>query len=116
MDKRYSQTEYLVEATSFEKTALWKDYSTTHDWRDHLDGYLPVCGSLNDRPICISALWADIEGRLVMFWHPTSNLVDYEVIEFWLKNNCTKAKHNDANNFHAVLNDIYLANQREVEL
>lgn len=87
-----------VEATNYEKHSLWIEYSTDaakHGWgtKDHIrfewisarEGWLPRVGMIGDRPVCISTLIEEVDGKKLLFWHATSELVDYQMIENWLK-------------------------------
>lgn len=109
-DKRYEKTIYIVEANRFEQSALWQKYSKTTKWEEDLGGYLPKVGHINNRPICISVLWAEINGVTVMFYHPTSMLVCYDLIERWLKAECKNLVESfDSDDFHRILNKIEAA-------
>jgi len=99
---------YLIEANSFEMLTLWEQHSSMCDWEEYRIGDSVTIGYLDSRPVCISRLWAEINGQLVMFYHPTSQVVDYAMIEQWLDENCKtkedgKVPHTDAMNFHNVL-------------
>ncbi len=103
LEEALAGTEYIVEANSFEKHTLWDEYNTTNNWEQHLSGWLPKVGVTDERPVCISVLWATINGKFVLFWHPTSSLVDHFKIEEYLKTKCPNVKSCDANNFHQCI-------------
>lgn len=80
-------------------------------------GTFQTVGEDHDRPVCISIFWYFIEGVPVAVWEPTSQIVNYPMIEKFLKKfgafrNIKYANlgYNsvDSNNWH---NAIYLAEQ-----
>lgn len=96
---------YLVEATSFEKMTIWKDYKD--HWHQSQFGTGPTVGKIDGRPVCISVLVDKVYGEPVVFWHATSQAVDYVLIERFFKEHLAKDfMQVDAMNFHNVANDI----------
>jgi len=82
--------EYLVEATDFEVEALkrcWKP--RVQSWTAQ-SGFerLMTAGTLDGRPVKIAFNWVRINGHLVGFYHPESEVVDYRQIESWLEECC----------------------------
>ena len=49
-----------------------------------LTGELATIGLYCKRPICVSVSWVRINGFVVMFYEPTSELVDWRVVKKWL--------------------------------
>lgn len=103
----------VVEANHFEKHALWKaNRAKTEErkWVENLSGYGVTVGHLAGRPVFISLITATIDDRKILFIHPTSKVVDWDLIEEWLRTNlpASAIKSNgyvnlvDANNFHNV--------------
>lgn len=86
-------TIFLVEASQSERHNLWVDYSTESDrpmnrectvrWQQ-LTGELATIGTYTKRPICVSISWVRINGFIVMFYEPTSELVDWRMVKKWL--------------------------------
>ena len=77
----------VVEATRFEDLRLWQDikkYRPEWEWKQSLSGPLITVGRLDDRPICISVFVHEIGGERIVFVEPTSQLVDYKMIDEWL--------------------------------
>jgi hypothetical protein len=115
MDPRFALTEYVVEANSFEKFALWKEHSNSHEWKQDAFGLMIQIGEIGGRlqekrPICISCYWSCINGMNVLFYYACSQLVDYRMVEEWFKKNCypyeaksKRAAKCDADNFHSCL-------------
>lgn len=120
MDTRLAATTCLVEATSFEELTLWQKHGNplgaldgeAVNWEQLTDGWLPTVGWMDGRPIVVSLHWSLINSRLVLFWRPTSKLVDYGVIERWFNDKIPQAYADqpnlvtDANNFHIVVHAI----------
>lgn len=112
IDPRFAATEYVVEADSFGKYALWVMNSKDNVWEQDASGVWFQIGELGGtlqkkRPVCIECFWARINGMTVMFYHSSSQVVDHEMIEKWLEKNCypynansKRRAHCDALNFH----------------
>jgi len=104
-----AKTEYVVEANSFEYLSLWKDFHEEYSWEQVSQGYGAHVGYIDGRPIFISLRWATVNEVYMLFWHATSKVVDYGMIEEWFVNNCdpmANGRHArcDADNFiHAIL-------------
>ena len=106
----------VVEATSNEAFCLWDKYTTGgRQMSQYGGGYgitVGYCKDLKDTklPIAISIFKYTVEGKDILFYHPTSRMVDYEVIENWLKENMPASakrengtvKTTDCTNFHLV--------------
>lgn len=116
-DRWRRNTVFCVEATSYEQHSLWAFWASDSvrraakpslKWK-RLSGELATVGHDNKRPICVSIQWVEIDGQTVMFYHPTSQLVDWKKIEKWLEieyahvpkwDHGTRRAHCDADNFH----------------
>lgn len=130
MEQRLRLTEFAVEADSFAQQALWSDYSKGAarmticrrveerldrrvDWEQVGDGWLPRVGDLAGMPVCISLSWALIEGRLVLFHHATSQVVDHRMIDAWMRQQMPqlwpadqRSRTTDATNFYNIVHAI----------
>lgn len=119
-DQRFSETFFLVEASSCEKLYLWKEWHKRVKWEEQSSGCFGQVGKLSGRPVVISVFWAKIDGRLIGFWESTSQVVDYKMIEKWFSKNCVPPKWDgtrharcDAMNFHLCIQAIREANSSE---
>jgi hypothetical protein len=103
----------VVEATSYETSCLWREWHQEEkkSWVQGMGGYLPTIGLLGDRPVVLSLLINTVDGHPILFMEPTSQVVDHEMIEEWLKLHlpATALKDEgkfvnkvDAQNFHNV--------------
>ncbi len=87
-----------VEASDFEYFSLYEDEkSHGSEWKENLSGIWRNIGSIADRPVCVSLRTAEINGAKILFWHPTSPMVDYDLIEAWLKRVLPKTAIRDDN-------------------
>jgi hypothetical protein len=79
----------VVEATSSEKHFLWKEYAHTKKvtWVSGGGGPGLTVGYIDKRPVCISLLVDVINGKKILFLEATSELVDWKMIDAWLKEN-----------------------------
>ncbi len=133
-ETRLALTFFVVEATSFEHQALWAQHAEDSiyppwnkrkncrayeplKWEQINDGWGVNVGHLDKRPICISVNWARIEDQLVMFWYPTSVVVDIAKCEAWIAAHFKRqlggpySQSCDANNFGHCINAINEANK-----
>lgn len=91
---------YAVESTSFERMTLWREYATQAvgkpgcppvaspnavKWEQDNSGIGCAVGQIGDRPVMLSFLWTDIDGRTIVFWECTSQVADHKMIEEWMK-------------------------------
>lgn len=110
-----ADTYYAVEANSFEYSALYKEYAKEqgHVWKENLSGRGACIGYVGKRMVFVSFRTAIINGRKILFYEATSPMVDWDMIEDWLRSNLpTSAKRAagdlrkaDANNFYSALYD-----------
>ena len=140
-DERFAQnwreTVFMVEATGFERHALWLDWADDFtaqnygrpwksrvSWNQESLGSCETIGTVKElrvrrRPICVSVTWAIILGKRVAFYEATSQIVDYVVVEKWVESKRvprwdrgTRAAQCDAMNFHHCLDALREAAKR----
>ena len=105
-------TVFAVEANTFEQRILYGAYKDEVRWVGDNSGYLPTIGHIDDRPVCVSLFWVEIDGKRVLFYHPTSQAVDHKLIEEWLDANMPLNEYNgrktrcDADNFHMCVGAV----------
>lgn len=112
-DTRFAETQFVVEANSCESLYLWKDCQThKNEWVADNSGIMVLVGEVNELPVNISVNWNTIDGLKVLFWHPISRMVDYQMIEDWFKRNCNptydggkRRACTSAQNFHIVIHE-----------
>ena len=89
MDARLAQTNFVVEASSFERHTIvekWRASNITCD--DEGASTVFEVGSINRQPVMIECTWMSVDGVHVMFYFPTSRVVDFVQIDDWLKAHC----------------------------
>lgn len=98
---------YLVEATSYETLALWQRYHEETQWKSvTYGGPMFHIGALADRPVVLSVNICEILGRKVMFYNPTSQVVDWVMVEEFLETHWPTVKRTEAMNFHAAVHRV----------
>lgn len=114
---------YHIEASNAERHFLWCDHSTrsprpteyTVEWSGiGAHGYLMTVGHVGELPVCVSLTLDEIAGKPVLFYEPTSRVVDHQMIEEWFAANLpvpkcdggTRRAHCDAMNFAHCLHAI----------
>ncbi len=104
--------EYLVgcigavEANRFEEMALWERYHKEKGktW-EGTSGYGVHVGDIDGRPVCLSFLLKTIDGKKILFWHPTSQVVDYVMIEEYMERALPGLPKLSADRFHEFMWD-----------
>lgn len=103
---------YMVEANSFETMMIWREHHKELNWKSvTLGGPMFHLGSINDRPVVLSVDIFSILGRKVMSYNPTSQLVDWVMVEEFLEKSWPNAKKTDAMNFHNAIYHIRSMNE-----
>lgn len=117
-DSRLKVTFGIVESTSFEQLALWREWSLEHnkdnpnaiEWVQINDGCLVTIGHVNDRPVTIGLHWNFIAGQPVLFYDTPSQIVDFVMVEKWLEEQLPQVYDrrcfSNAMNFHIVVHKI----------
>ena len=81
---RLTNVDGIIHATRNEVDYIWGDLNKFNKWEDIGPELFYQVGTLSKRSICISIMFAIINGKRYAFWHPTSQLVDYKIIDaFW---------------------------------
>jgi predicted PolB exonuclease-like 3'-5' exonuclease len=97
---------YGVEATEFEQNFLQQENSIKCVWTEISLTETIQIGEYEGHPVMVELSWAVIKGTKVLFWRATSNVVDYRMVQKWVRENAlTKdATTTNAMNFHNVFN------------
>ena len=123
---RLQRTRFIVEATDKERHSLWSFWAHQSnskdqyrppkiarlDWPHGTGGWGVRVGTLDGRPVVVSMTWEEINGCMIMFWNPTSEVVDYRMIKEWLeehftrKYDVTRPARCNAMNFHHCVSDL----------
>lgn len=119
----FKDVVFLVEASYNEKFMLWKmhhwhriiDMPRVKEWKDEGMGRIITLGLVDKRPTCVDIYYASLNGKRIMFYNGSSELVDHKMIEDWLKHftldsirwdNNSRWAHCDASGFHLCLDAI----------
>lgn len=110
-DPRLGDTCFAVEATSFEKLALWEEWHNKVEWVPDLSGLAPMIGHFGGMPIVLNLFWSRIGGIRVLFWQHVSMVTHSRMAEEWLHANCGACcEYVIAANFHTVIHAIRATN------
>jgi hypothetical protein len=73
----------VVETTSYERLCLWQENKQHRKlpWKDNLMGYIHTVGEIGDMPVCIRLMTSEIDGHTILFFEPTSAVVDHRMID-----------------------------------
>jgi hypothetical protein len=84
----------IVEATSYEKFSLWMQHAKDGqmEWKQGNGGPLITAGTVDGRPVC-----------LALFIEATSQLVDWKLIDEYVKTTWPNVSRTDPMNFCNIL-------------
>lgn len=98
----------LCEATDCERFYLWQEYKEY--WKECRSGYGLIVGTTDDRPTMLSLLVDEIKGKKILFYYATSQLVDHNHIDNWLRENfkvlLSRHMKTNATNFANIVNRL----------
>lgn len=111
---RFKYTMYVVEATDFEQHALYLQHveypqnTLKISWVHISNGSNITIGKIGDDPVCVSFRWAIINQVPVMFYEPTSVMVDWDMVKEYIESKCNpfvngSPARTNARNFHHVI-------------
>lgn len=117
-EKRFEKTEYLIEATHEEEFGLWRQHHDKMKWVQ-CHGFWQTIGEVEIRrlgdtgnfkkmPVTVTMNWQLIDGHLVCFYEASSLVVDYGMVEEWIRPKCKQ--HTNASNFHHFMH--YMRDRR----
>jgi hypothetical protein len=94
----------IVEATSYEKFSLWKEYHKGGWETGTGGGPMITVGRQDDGRPTVLCLCVDIvAGKKVLFVDATSELVDWAQVQEFIEKTWPNVKKTDANNFRHVI-------------
>jgi len=107
-ERQLKDTEYVMEANHFEMFSLWKEWHERLDWKEISKGMMETVATVNldgkDHPVCLTGIWAKLNGHLVLFYSDTSLVVHHDKIKDWVREHTPNSKGcSDAWNFHNCL-------------
>lgn len=101
----------VCEATDFERRSLQLHYSVeqvTKAWKNEPHGFYATVGYYYQSPVNICLNVAQVGLRRVLFYDPTSEIVDHRMVRQWLEANLKGAfedgrlVHTDPSNFNTI--------------
>lgn len=116
-DPRFTETRFVVEATSAEQFFLWKEWNEKCEWIETRETFHVEIGHLGagpegaTLPVCVNGTWAVINGHRILFYHCCSLVTHLDWAREWAMEACGNPKwdkgirpaHTDAMNFaHAI--------------
>ena len=117
-DQQFAKAVYVVEASRTEQLDLWVANNKKETWRQKSEGSWFQIGVYNRQPVCVAFTFAEINGKIVVFYDSTSNIVNWELIRKWIKKRCNPYDINnrqaqcDAMNFGQFL--MNYGNKKEI--
>lgn len=123
IDKRLAESFYAVEADSYAYHMIWKEYfydvtkeKRKYDFVQDNSGIGHTIGMINKRPVVLQFNWWIINGHRILFYSVCSQIVDWKMVEEWLKKNMLHLKEtSDATNVHNVLRHCEKPEPKKVE-
>lgn len=100
----------MVEATDFERQCLWEKNHKHMKWESDSLGFLPTVGLHGNDPVVISLFTAKIDGHKILFWHATSQIVNYRIITAWFQKHMPRTAYQPDGAAFAYLNNVYSQN------
>jgi hypothetical protein len=110
-DKRFADTVFFIEATGFEQQILWEQNDKRPagerlSWGEDCRGFIHVIGYVDSRPVNVSFSFATLNGARVCFYEAVSQVVDFEMVDKFLREELGMKAHCNAQNFHLCENRI----------
>ncbi|MFA7341246.1 MAG: hypothetical protein WC028_30970 [Candidatus Obscuribacterales bacterium] len=84
-DPRFAQVEYMVEADNFVYHTLWSTWHESIKWQPDAAGRMVGLGILIGRNVNVEVRFARLNGHMVMFYYPCSQLVDYTMVDSFIE-------------------------------
>lgn len=75
-------------------------------WEQLNPGEIATIGNLKKKAIHIDIRWARIDGQIVMFYYPSSTMVDWSWVKNWVHQEYKDRDHCNAANFHNCLSSL----------
>jgi hypothetical protein len=113
-EEKLKAVDFFVEADGYAVQSLWEKYWYDKkvlrlDWIQDKSGFAKHIGDINgwkDMPVTCEFSFYIINGKYICFYNPSSNYVDWKMIENWIDNNypvkydTDRLARTNAMNFH----------------
>ena len=115
-DPRFTEVQFLIEATRNEQITLWERWHKTWEWKEDLQGICHQVGFLNDgtenRPVMIEFTFAHLNGVRVLFYECPSMVCHWDWLRDYAEKACPNSKgHCNADNFHQCTRHVDRVNK-----
>lgn len=106
--EHFKNIAYIVEANSFEQLSLWQTWHNEKHipWIEISQGLITTVGEFAEFPVCIEINFALICNQRVVFYYPTSEVVNWTLIKEWWKMHQPSAPHCNAMNFQNCISKL----------
>lgn len=110
----FKDVVFIVEADSFANLELWRNHfhnpihenSKITTWEQVNPGKVITIGHCADSPVCVEVFYNILNGKKVMFYHASSSIVDYGMVEEWISHYGVGIHSCDAMNFHQCISVV----------
>lgn len=113
LENPLEKVDFAVEANSYEKLTIWQTFhEKAKSWESISRGSMRTIGEIDKRPVCVCLFWDVINGKKVLFYEATSQVVDHEMVAKWICENALdygngrRIIKTDAMNFHLIWHEI----------
>lgn len=109
LQKLLDSVVFVVEADSFARYQLNRMWCAKVDWEFDPRCHTVNIGTFGGEPVNMSLQFAKINGKQIMFYSPSGQVANWDMIEKWLLANCNPTRqgglraHVNAENFHQVV-------------
>lgn len=120
IEEKIDRTSFVVYASDAERMFIWKLWNSVLKFEQDIQGTIIDIGYVARRPITIEMYWFIIEGHRVAFINGCSMLVDYAMIDDWVKRTFIAAgglekNRCDADNFMLCVETVYPNFRSDIE-
>lgn len=124
IDKRLANTFHTIEADDYAFHMIWKEYfydvhesARKYEFVQDHSGFARQIGIINKKPVMLNFRWWIVNGHPVLFYGCNSQVVDWEMIEDWLKKYMPHVKYtSDAANAHNVFSECKKIEPKQKEV
>jgi hypothetical protein len=120
-EEHLANTVFFIEASSFERIALWKEYQDKRKWVECCSGFTRNVGFIKeDCPVHLELFFVLIDRQTVCFYTSPSRYVDWTMIESYLDTKYprrwdagSRNAREDIERFHCCLQAIDEKNKKQ---
>lgn len=105
-EQKMKESVFFVEANSYERSTLWKEFKDETSWVQDYGGFTEVIGCIDEdreKPVNLCFTFEIIFGLRICFYEVVSRYSDKEMINEWLQANYPQAKVKKSMDFDLVV-------------